>query len=114
MEGYFEEMKEFILCKKSRLFSSDQTIERSFRYDFTSVHNFGYKVDPRYLTPARDAQPLIFFHDDAQKDQIHNAKNLYGNHPDGIGRMIQRVNLKHFYRKFVSAEGELQTVVAVD
>ena len=46
----------------------------------------------------------IFFHDEHQKAHIANQASLYSNTPIGLGRFIQRSNLKKMYRRFARYE----------
>ena len=100
---YLDEVRRYILCKKRDVHCSESRIEESFRYDFGAIEEADFGVDPRELDPSPTRVPLVFFHTDGQRQHIRNALALYLNHPGGLGRMIQRNNLKMMYRQVARA-----------
>ena len=99
-EEYFDQIREFTLLRKKQIHKSDLRLEHRFSYDFSAISALNYEVDPRSVAQTNQAVNLRFFHTPGQQDHIRNAIDLYGNHPGGIGRMIQRSNLKKMYRQF--------------
>ncbi|MGH6952601.1 MAG: hypothetical protein ACREGL_00340, partial [Alphaproteobacteria bacterium] len=103
MVVYLDEVRRYILCKKRDVHRSESRVEDSFRYDFGAIEEADFGVDPRELDPSPTRVPLEFFHTDGQRQHIRNALALYLNHPGGLGRMIQRNNLKMMYRQVARA-----------
>jgi len=95
---YFDELKEFIVCRKSNIHKTDDNIEHSFAFDFMELDEAGFSVDPRGARALSNGIRMNFFHTPEQKKHIDNAVALYANHSGGISRMIQRNNLKMMYR----------------
>ena len=44
-----------------------------------------------------------FFHDHKQKELISNQVKLYSAHAIGMGKMLQRTNMKLMFRNFVKS-----------
>lgn len=97
---FFDNLMSFIICKKRRIDDSSGTIAGTFDFDFKALSSNGFNIDPRHVKAAEKSVDLNFFHTPDQKKYIKNAVSLYENHPGGIGRMIQRSNLKMMYRHF--------------
>ena len=73
----------------------------NFKYDFAAIEDVSFHIDPDDYPELEEPVKLRFFHDDDQKKHIMNQSNLYKNTPSGLGRLLQRSNLKMMYRKFV-------------
>ncbi len=99
-EMYFGQLREFILCRKKLFYEYDQEVEQFFNYDFKNIAELNYEIDPRNIKQNNQKVCFKFFHDQTQKKHIQNCLDLYANTPGGIGRMIQRSNLKKMYRRF--------------
>ena len=100
VSDYLDELTRFILCKKEAVHETDRIIEDSFQYDFETVKDNLYSIDPRSISSTNGDTAIRFFHTPAQQEQIQNAIALYGNTEEGVARMIQRHNLKVMYRQF--------------
>lgn len=103
IDEYFDELKAFIVCRKKEIHVRMDRYEQRFRYDFKEIEEKNFEVDPRQLAKKPDGTRIQFFHDEHQKRHIANSYELYKNHPGGLGRMIQRSNLKLMYRQFERA-----------
>jgi len=97
---YFDELADFILCKKQQVQNTELEVVRSFKFDFESIDRSNYEIDPRTLEHNGQSYRFKFFHDEFKKEQIRNAVGLYEHHPGGISRMLYRQNLKKLYRDF--------------
>jgi tRNA A37 methylthiotransferase MiaB len=97
---YFDQLRVFLSCRKKETLNTELVIEQEFKYDFEAIQQLDYQIDPRDPNGLHCDARLRFFHDDFQKLHIQNAINVYRNHPDGMARLIQRVNLKKMYRQF--------------
>ena len=99
LRDYFEELIAFTVCKKKGLHESSAPIVGSFNFDFNALKSKRFDIDPRDVRATETGINLRFFHTPEQQAYIRNTVGLYENHPGGIGRMIQRSNLKMMYRQ---------------
>lgn len=99
-EEYLEELTKFIVYRKKDFRNFDETIRASFNYDFVSIAEANFEVNCLNATSSPDGIPVQFFHTEDQKVRIQNSIALYEGTPSGLGRMIQRSNLKKMYRQF--------------
>jgi hypothetical protein len=99
-EEYLNQVRQFTLLRKKQIHKCDLDLCSSFNYDFPAISAMNYEVDPRYIAQTDQEVHLRFFHTPGQQDHIRNAVNLWQNHPGGVGRMIQRSNLKKMYRQY--------------
>src|SRR3989338_145499 len=97
---YLEELIKFNTLRKKSFYKYEDTLEGEFSYDFKRLEESNFEIDPRTLPPGANWSSFKFYHDNSQKSHIQNAMNLYLNTPSGIGRLIQRSNLKKMYRNF--------------
>jgi hypothetical protein len=97
---YFDDLKEFVVCRKKAVQNTELVVEQGFKYDFKAIQLLDFQVDPRDMKGLRSETRFRFVHDECQKNHIQNAINVYRNHPQGMARMIHRVNLKQMYRQF--------------
>ncbi len=95
---YLTELVNFILCRKKNFHNCDKPFEVTFHYDFDFLEANNFEIHPRDLE-RRNEIKFRFLTDSKQRQLIENAKTLYCNHPGGLGRMIQRSNLKKMYRQ---------------
>lgn len=102
VQEYLDELNQFIvLRKKNCITDTASIITKSFHYDFDAVSQANFRINPNIFPRLSDATEFCFFHDEEQKRHIANQVKLYAQTPIGIGRLIQRSNLKLFYRKFI-------------
>ncbi len=101
IENYLDELKLFILLRKRNIFVDvESDTVSNFKYDFEAIQATGFYINPDDYPESSEPINLRFFHDDEQKKHIINQTNLYKNTPSGLGRVLQRSNLKLMYRKF--------------
>jgi radical SAM superfamily enzyme YgiQ (UPF0313 family) len=114
VEEYLEELQRFIVLRKQDLFS-DSTAESkmSFIHDFEMIQKAGFAVDPGNLETFDAPQEFRFYHDPEQKKHIANQVRMYSNTPIGLGRLIQRSNLKLIYRLFSRTDSSLAIKASV-
>jgi radical SAM superfamily enzyme YgiQ (UPF0313 family) len=107
VEQYLSELLIFMSLRKKDIFNDTQFVTYSeFHYDFEAIRDANYRVNPNQLVAAEPPIKLAFFHDEEQKNHIQNQMKIYMNTPIGLGRLIQRSNLKLMYRRFCK-DGEL-------
>jgi radical SAM superfamily enzyme YgiQ (UPF0313 family) len=106
---YFDEAKDFILCRKRALQDVERVEEQVFSYDFEALDRLGYAIDPRTFAPAPKPIRFTFAHTDVQKDDIRTTMRLYVGHSGGMTSAFKRRNLKKWIRKFapVSSNAEM-------
>ena len=101
VENYLDELEAFIVLRKKDPFTNtDASTSGTFRYDFEAIAQSNYRVDPNNLITSVTPLEFRFCHDEDQRAMISNQVNIYSNTPVGLGRLIQRSNLKLMYRKF--------------
>lgn len=103
-ESYFQQLLAFIVCRKRAVYDYETAMEREFNYDFKALDNLNFEVNPCTIESSIQRFNFKFYHDPKQKSHIRNALKLYINTPSGMGRLLQRSNLKKMYRQFDYAE----------
>lgn len=99
VEAYLAELKVYTLLRKEDCVTDTAGGRRAaFRFDFEAIRAAGFKVDPNALPQSERPGEWHFFHSEGQKRHIANQLNLYANTPTGLGRLLQRSNLKLIYR----------------
>ncbi len=105
VEQYLGELERFICNrKKDSITRTDKVIVDEFSYDFARICDENYEVNPNELPLSAKPLEYAFFHDEKQKKHIRNQLNIYEKTPIGLGRLIQRSNLKLMYRRFESKQ----------
>ena len=100
VERYFKQLVDFTVCRKKEFYHCEETWESTFDYDFKSLEEKQFRVDPRMILPGPQPFAFQFYYDAAKKKHIRNALALYTNTPSGLGRLIQKSNMKKMYRNF--------------
>ena len=102
VKDYLVELKKFVLLRKQKIISDEfSDYEGFFYYDFHAIAELGFKIDPNHILKKKNWIHLKFAQSDSQKSHIRNQFRVYKNVPSGISRLIQRSNLKFFFRSFV-------------
>lgn len=100
-EGYLGELERFNLLRKNDVITgTDQILVGRFNYDFKAVDEANYCIDPDALGLMHGPVDYVFYHDESQKKHLAHQVEIYSSTPIGIGRLIQRSNLKLIYRRF--------------
>lgn len=102
VEDYLGELQRLIIHRKRSITQTNQDSQSDFSYDFESIYQRDCRVDPNNLTSCGQVT-YRFFHDELQKTHIGRQKALYADTPIGLGRFMQRSNLKKMYRQFETA-----------
>ena len=98
---YIEALQRFIAHrKKDSIFNTNEVGLDEFRFDFKAIAQLEYRVNPNNLPIMETPVRYAFFHDKAQQNHIAKQLELFMNTPIGLGRLIQRSNLKLMYRRF--------------
>ena len=87
--------------KKDFLTKTEETKKATFKHDFEAIKSAKYYVDPNSLNVLKNSMQLQFFHDQKQQELISNQVKLYSAHAIGMGKMLQRTNMKLMFRNFV-------------
>jgi hypothetical protein len=110
VEQYLSELSIFMSLRKKDIFNDTQSVTYyEFRYDFEAIRGVNYRVNPNQLGVVEPPIKLAFFHDEEQKNHIQNQMKIYMNTPIGLGRLIQRSNLKLMYRRFCKDDKLLES-----
>jgi len=101
IEEFLNELTIFIMCKKAEAYKQWENEEVEFSYDFIACE---FKNKPAIAgnIRAKKKTRCRFFHTPEQNRHIENAISLYGNHAGGIGRLIQRSNMRLMFRNVES------------
>jgi radical SAM superfamily enzyme YgiQ (UPF0313 family) len=100
---YLEELRKFTTLRKHSLFEKKGDVVSSrFDFDFEKIDQLGYNVTSEELDKLHSPQQYQFFHSSDQKKHIANLVRIYSNSSLGIGRLIQRSNMKLLFRSFRS------------
>jgi len=104
IEDYLYDLKLFTSIRKKDSFKKTGTVSCvTFKYDFEKIKQLKYQVDPNSLFVLQKPMKLEFFHTEKQQDLISTQLKLYSNHAIGIGKMLQRTNLKLTFRNFAKS-----------
>jgi len=110
VEGYLDQVVRFVIYSKGDVSNTNEVMSDIFDYDFRAVAERRFRVDPHELEAAGPLR-YTFYHDAEQRRHIDNLMGLYAATPIGLGRFIQRSNLKRMYRRYrVEPVGELTAV----
>ena len=102
IEDYLLDLKRFIFMrKKDFLTKTEETTKATFKHDFEAISAAQYYVDPNSLSVFNNPIELDFFHNQEQQKLISNQVKLYSTHAIGMGKMLQRTNMKLLFRHFV-------------
>jgi radical SAM superfamily enzyme YgiQ (UPF0313 family) len=105
VQGYLRDLEQFLILRKRGVLSNESMAERGhFSYDMIAAAQVGFQVDPNTLQPLASRQVIEFFHTDEQRKHIDNQMRVYANTPIGLGRLLQRSNMKLIYRTFDEVE----------
>jgi len=105
VENYLDELQIFTTLRKIEPFADTDTSKNGiFQYDFETIAESNYQIDPNYFPVSDSPIAFRFFHDKRQRAHIANQLRIYASSPTGLGRLIQRSNLKLVFRKFVKSE----------
>ncbi len=100
---YLGELFQFLILRKSNITETAKEPVEYFHFDFKTIAKDRFRVDPNKLE-TRKRFGFRFFHDPKQKQHIEVQYSLYSKTATGLGRFIQRCNLKMMYRRFASVE----------
>lgn len=110
VEEYLSQLHRFILHRKRAIDQTDLVLADRFTYDFNAISDLNYRIDPNVF-PVSGPMDYTFFHEDGQKKHILKQLQLYRSAPMGLGRLIQRSNLKMMYRRFTCTAVPTEVVV---
>ena len=102
IENYLIDLKRFIFMrKKDFLTKTEKVTKATFKHDFEAIKASKYYVEPNSLSVLKNPIELDFFHNQKQQELISNQVKLYSTHAIGMGKMLQRTNMKLMFRHFV-------------
>jgi len=98
---YLEELLRFTILRKKNPFENTESVFRTkFSYDFEAIRDENYMINPNDFSPKGLPVEFNFFHDEEQRRHITNQVKIYSKTAIGMGRLIQRSNLKLVFRSF--------------
>ena len=104
IENYLLDLKRFTYMRKKDTFVNSESISIAmFKHDFEAIHEAEYQIDPNSLPILEKPLQYKFFHDKEQREHISNQLKLYTAHAVGMGKMLQRTNLRLMFRRFTKS-----------
>jgi hypothetical protein len=107
---YINEIERFSLIRKTNILEKSDLVHYDyFKYNFETISDKNFEINPDKLEPNKKYRTK-FWHEPHQVTLINNAKNVYGSSLAGMGKLIQRNDLRSMYRKF-SFEQQVESPV---
>ena len=104
-ENYLLDLKRFIFMRKKDFLTKTGTVTNAtFEHDFEAIKTAKYYVDPNSSIVLESPIQFNFFHDHKQQKLISNQVKLYSAHAIGMGKMLQRTNMKLMFRQFTLSQ----------
>jgi radical SAM superfamily enzyme YgiQ (UPF0313 family) len=104
-ENYLLDLKQFIFMRKKDFLTKTGTVTKAtFKHNFEAIKTAKYYVDPNSLIVLENPMQFDFFHDNKQQELISNQVKLYSAHAIGMGKMLQRTNMKLMFRHFARSQ----------
>ena len=101
VSDYLEELELFTVLRKKEPFTNTGSVKVGrFNYDFETIAESDYHIDPNEHSVSDSNIEYRFFHDEDQQNYIANQVRIYSDTPTGLGRLIQRSNLRRVFRQF--------------
>jgi hypothetical protein len=100
IQHYLDELGRFLIFRKKEFYNSDSENSDTFDFDFKAIGVLGFKIDPSQIDQFSNKVVLRFYNDEWQKHHIKQVMDVYSMTPSGLGRAIQRSNLKKIWRQF--------------
>ena len=97
MDVYLDELAEYIKLKKSTLLSLEQSVQRTFHYDFVKLSGVRFKENP-FDFSIPDGLDINFNYSDKQFQDISAYFQQYGRSIPGLGHIMHRFYLASLYR----------------
>ncbi len=98
ISNYLSEVARFEISRKAAVHDQAGDRVEKFNYDFSRKASPANENGSTWKREPVETK-LRFYHTDKQRGYIDNSVNLYKHHPGGIGRMIQRSDLKLCFRQ---------------
>ena len=100
-KNYLIDLKKFVFLRKKDFLTETKTVTKAeFKHDFEAIKKADYYVDPNSSIVLKNPMKFDFYHDQKQQDLISNQVKLYSAHAIGMGKMLQRTNMKLMFRNF--------------
>ena len=88
--------------KKNILVNTKMIISSTFRYDFKAIEDIEYCINPNNLHKLEKPMKFTFFQEKDQREHVSSQLKFYSAHAVGLGRLLQRSNMKLIFRRFAS------------
>ncbi len=97
--NYLKNLERFSLLRKQFFENTELEYIESFDYDFKSLAEKKFEVDPNQI---KRCEPITFRikHSQRQVSIVKNALNIYGESTVGLARLIQRSDLRSMFRGY--------------
>ena len=110
-KAYLVELKKFTSMRKKNVLQGTKKITSSeFWYDFESIRDdFEYSINPNEISKLEKPIMLNFFQEKDQREHLSTQLKFYSSHAVGLGRLLQRSNMKLIFRRFAKAKESQST-----
>jgi len=104
IKNYLFDLKQFTLMRKRDFTNTKNIKSATFRYDFESISNNKFRIDPNSIEELENPLTFCFFHNDEQKKYISNAVQLYSKHSEGTEKIYSNQNINLMFRSFARSQ----------
>ena len=104
MRLYLDELKTFILMRRTDLLNSERKIQIDFQFRMDQLLEKRFIANPSDYF-MEDSFTVEFSHSNLQSKMLESYIHLYGVTHDGLGRISMRAPLNRLYREVKVAGG---------
>ncbi len=91
IKNYLLDLERFISIRKKDPFNNTELVKSaSFKYDFETIKNVEYRVDPNTISQSSNQWKFDFFHDEEQRKHISNQVKCI---------LVTLLELENYYNK---------------
>lgn len=105
LERYFRQLSEYVFCRKHDITMNKDKQLVEFDFDFVSLNEKNFAINPISLTPLAHPMKHIFYHEEEQQKHIDKSFAQYQAHSGGFSRFLYNQNLNKMYRKVRVVDG---------
>ena len=93
---------------ENEFYNANEETRATFDFDFKAISQLDFKVSPSQLNSFSKKVAIRFYNDEWQQHHIKQVMGVYSMTPSGLGRAIQRSNLKKIWRQFDQQVGTIE------
>ena len=104
VQHYLDELGRFLIFRKKDFFNTNDETRETFDFNFKEIDLLDFKINSSQIGGFRKKVIIRFYNDAYQKHHIKQIMGVYATTPSGLGRVIQKSNLRRMWRKFDQAD----------